>query len=99
MHGKTGPRIAVMISIVFIVINAISFCVLSDGHGVTQVHDGIVRVGWPLLIFEEGGFIWRREFYLTAAFVDLVFAACIAVIFHLGWAFLARAGWFRREGV
>lgn len=90
MHVRTLTRLVVVAGFVFIVISAVSFFVLSDGHGVTQVHDGIKRVGWPLLMFEEGGFVWRREFYLKALAGNLVFAGCFAAVLCIGWHFIRR---------
>jgi len=69
----------------FLVGNIVSYFLLSDGYGVRQVNDGIIRVGWPFVIFERDGFSYREEFYIKAAALDLVCAifisTAIAVVF------------------
>ncbi len=64
----------------FLLINGISFFALSDGHGIRPGCDQILRVGWPSVIFEEGGFVNLRAFYFKGALVDLAFAGCFAAI-------------------
>ena len=76
-------RLAFLVAIscvAFLVINGISYFVRSDGYGVTKVEDGIVQVGFPFLIFEEGGFAYRRHFSLQAVFGNLM-AATATVLF------------------
>ena len=60
---------------IFVGANTISFFVLSDGYGIQRVADGIIRVGWPLLMFERGGLAFRCEFYGLSALGDLAIAA------------------------
>lgn len=47
-------------------INGVSYFLLSDGHGMDPVADGISRLGWPFLIFEKGGIVYRSNFHWEA---------------------------------
>lgn len=85
MRSKHLLLLSALTGVIFIAISAVSFFVLTDGHGVVVVHDGIKRIGWPWLMFEEGGYAWVREFYPKAALANLAFSACVA-------AFLLIAG-------
>jgi len=80
-----------MALLIFGLTSGISFFALSDGHGVSQVNDGITRIGWPSLMFEQGGFVWRREFYLKAVLANAAFATFAAVMICLGGTFVRRA--------
>ena len=70
---------------VFVVINGASFFFLSDGHGIRVGYDGIVRFGWPLLVFERGGIFYHQLFHLQGLFLNLGAAAVVAVGLALGW--------------
>ena len=82
---KLFIRVLAATIILFIVISLTSFFALTDGHGVARVYDGITRVGWPLLMYEEGGYVHRQNFYLKAAMVDLAVAALISIIAVWVW--------------
>jgi hypothetical protein len=85
-------RSAVAIScIAFLVINGISYFVRSDGYGVRKVEDGIVQVGFPFLIFEEGGFAYRRRFSLQAVFGNLLVTTATVFFIFSCTALLARS--------
>jgi hypothetical protein len=66
---------ALVFVVVFVAANAISYFVLSDGNGIRQVYDGMIRVGWPFLIYERGGVVYRSEFHGLAALGDTLIAA------------------------
>jgi hypothetical protein len=82
---KLFVRVLAATIILFIVISLTSFFALADGHGVVRWIDGITRVGWPMLMYEEGGYVHRQNFYLKAAIVDLGVAALIAIIAVWVW--------------
>jgi len=46
--------------------NVLSYFVLSDGFGIRVGNDGIIRAGWPFLVFERGGIDGGTNFILTA---------------------------------
>jgi len=71
--------------VAFALLTSWSFFALSDGHGVIHVHDGVTRIGWPWVLFEEGGFAWRRAFYAWAAVVDLAFAIILSATLFAIW--------------
>jgi apolipoprotein N-acyltransferase len=77
--------------IAFLVINGISYFVRSDGYGVTKWEDGIVQVGFPFLIFEEGGFDYRRHFSLQAVFGNLLVTTSTVFVIFACTALLARS--------
>lgn len=59
----------------FVVTNAASYFVRSDGYGLPGVQDGIIRVGCPFLMLEVGGFAHREYLSVTAAVGNLLVAA------------------------
>lgn len=97
MRLKTVIGLLVLSGVVFVVLNAVSYFVLSDFHGVGRVYDGMKRIGWPLLMFEEGGFVWRREFHLKAALGNLAAATCLACTLWVARGLVMRRGWSARE--
>ena len=68
---------------VFVTANAASYFIRSDGHGLPGVNDGIRRVGFPFLAWEEGGFAYRHSFSYIAVVADIVFALIISGVFAL----------------
>lgn len=82
LHLRRLAFLLAVSSIAFLVINGVSYLVRSDGHGVTKVADGIVQVGFPFLIFEEGGLDYRRHFSLQALLGNLL-VAIVTVFFIL----------------
>src|SRR5437588_8739081 len=87
---KTFIHTAIAAMVIFVLINTASFFLLSDGHGVVKVYDGMSRIGWPFVMFEQGGFSYRREFHLKPAIADLAIAVCLGAIFAIGRHFFAR---------
>jgi hypothetical protein len=83
--------------LVFVVTNVLSYFALSDFHGVGRIYDGMKRVGWPFLMFEEGGDLWRRAFYFKAALGNLVVAMCLGTVLWIAWNFATRRGWFVKK--
>jgi hypothetical protein len=65
--------------------NVLSYFVLSDGFGIRVGNDGIIRAGWPFLVFERGGIDGRDEFYPDGALRNLVVAVAIAVVISGAW--------------
>ena len=64
----------------FVVANVISYFVLSDGHGVRIGNDGIQRAGFPLLIWERGGFVYRHTFSALGLASDFAVAAVAGIL-------------------
>ena len=54
--------------------NVISYFVRTDAPGAA---DAIRRVGFPFLVWEEGGFSHRHYFSYTALLADVVVAVCV----------------------
>jgi hypothetical protein len=71
--------------------NLLSYFVLSSGYGVIPVNDGVVAIGFPLVMFERGGSDGRDEFYWKAAIGNLLLA--------LGFAAWVAACRMKRESV
>src|SRR5689334_24205591 len=40
-------------------------------YGIRVGYDGIVRFGWPLLVFERGGIFYHQLFHLQGLFLNL----------------------------
>lgn len=70
--------------------NAASFFALSSGYGVLKVNDGIIRVGFPFLMFEEGGFAYRCNFYWKAAAGNLSVALLLGALVSTMWHFMRQ---------
>ena len=62
-----------------------SDCGLPAVFGLDSCADDISRAGWPLLVYEEGGFAYRYEFILPNLISDLVIGVLLADGF--GWWF------------
>jgi len=60
-------------------------CGLATFSPSSSCADTIARLGWPLLFYESGGFIYRRSFDSLYFFID--FALGIALAFAMGWLF------------
>ena len=69
-----------------------SDCGLPSLFGASACSDDIRRAGFPLQVWEEGGFAFRRVFSLPALLADLVIGVVVAVA--AGWA--AQRLWPRR---
>jgi hypothetical protein len=67
----------------FIGISTASYILFSDGHGFSEVSDGIKRIGWPFMMFERGGLVYRNEFHLAAALGDFAVALCFGAVLYL----------------
>lgn len=70
---------------VFVVACTVSYFFRSDGFGVPGVQDGIRHLGWPLVIWEQGGFVYRHTVSVVALLADLgvsvVTGVLIAVLY------------------
>lgn len=76
----------------FVVANAASYFLRSDGFGLPGVEDGIVRVGCPFLLMERGGFA-HREFLSPSAALGNLFIASVTAAIALGiYYFMKRTG-------
>jgi hypothetical protein len=84
------PWCLVATGLIFVLANFLSYFALSDFHGIGRVYDGMKRVGWPFLMFEEGGFVWRREFYPKGALGDVACAAFAGTMVVYVVGFLRR---------
>lgn len=62
----------------FVVANAASYFLRSDGYGLPGVQDGVVRVGFPFLMMERGGFAHHEFVNLPAALGNLLIASVTA---------------------
>jgi hypothetical protein len=71
-------------------VNAASYFVRSSGWGVIQINDGVIGIGWPFLMFEEGGFDGRHRFYLKAAVANFAFAVALGALVSTVWYFAKR---------
>lgn len=80
--------VAVSISL-FIIANGASYFLRSSGYGVIQVNDGILRVGFPFVMFERGGIDGHELFSASAALGNL-FVASITTAFALGIGYLVK---------
>jgi hypothetical protein len=76
-------------------VNVVSYFVRSSGYGVLEINDGVIGVGWPFLMFEEGGIDGRHRFYLKAAAANFAVAAGVGALVAGVWYFIAR----RRSGL
>ena len=65
---------------VFVVTCAVSYLLRSDGHGLPGVQDGIRRLGFPLVIWEEGGFAYRQTFSSVALIGDFLIAVIAGML-------------------
>jgi hypothetical protein len=66
--------------VVFAITCAVSYLFRSDGHGLPGVQDGIRRLGFPLVIWEEGGFAYRQTFSFVALLADIALAVIAGLI-------------------
>jgi hypothetical protein len=78
MNQRRLFSLAIASLLLFVTVNGISYFVRSDGYGLLDVNDGIVRIGYPFLMCEHGGFVRREFFSLSAAFGN-VLATCAVV--------------------
>ena len=83
---------------IFILVNVLAAHLLSDCGlpailGTDSCADDIARAGFPLIFFEQGGFVYRSIFNLPYLLLDIFIGLDIAVIcgFILRWLFNQRA--------
>jgi hypothetical protein len=77
------PRIllpALCASGIFALANGASYFVRSDGYGWGVVHDGIRRCGFPVLFWQQGGYIAHEYFYPAQLGVDVLFGLVVGVL-------------------
>ena len=65
---------------VFVITSGVSYLLRSDGHGLPGVQDGIRRLGFPLVIWEEGGFAYRQTFSFVALMTDIALAVIAGIL-------------------
>jgi len=58
----------------FFVANGASYFIRSDGYGIRWVQDGMIRSGWPFLMFETGGFSHHEHVNVFAAVGNMLIA-------------------------
>ncbi len=80
--------------IVFAIINLVAAHFLSDCGimavlGLAGCADDIVRVGFPLVVWEEGGFAYRANFSLLALAADVAIAVGVSAIVGLACQWVA----------
>jgi hypothetical protein len=81
-------------TIMFLVVCGASYFLRSDGYGVLDYRDGIIRVGFPFVIVERGGQVYREYFSLSAALADLSLALiAAALVFGTGYFAKRAADW------
>ena len=68
--------------------NAGSYFVLSTGHGVMTVFDGVLRVGCPFVMFEQGGIDGHSDFSWLAVSGNLLVALCFSSLIASFWHFI-----------
>jgi len=71
---------------VFVTACAVSYLLRSDGFGLSDVQDGALRMGFPLIFWLRGGFIYKRIFRLAALMIDLAVALVVGVLISLLYA-------------
>ena len=70
----------ILVIVAAIIANAASYFLLSDGYGVQKWNDGLIRIGFPFLMYERGGFDFRDKFYADAAAKNLGVAIGVALL-------------------
>jgi len=73
-----GLFVAVLINI--LAAHLLSDCGLPAILGASPCADDIVRAGFPLVFFEQGGFAFRSIFNLPYLLLDILFGIGLAVI-------------------
>lgn len=81
----------------FVVANATSYFLRSDGYGLPGIRDGVVRVGWPFLMIERGGFSYREFGSPLAAVGNFVVTSITAAIVMVIGYFAKRAAVSKRR--
>jgi hypothetical protein len=76
--------------------NVLSFFLLSDGHGINPGNDGIIRLGWPFVLFERGGFGYRSVIHVKAAALDSACWLGISALVSFSWSFFKSANTRKR---
>jgi len=71
---------------VFATACAASYLFRSDGFGLSDVQDGTLRMGFPLVFWLRGGFLYKRIFRLAALMIDLAVAFVLGVLISLMYA-------------
>jgi len=74
----------------FLAISAVSHFIRSDGQGISKVEDGSIRVGYPFLMFERGGFAFHEHISPLAIIGNVLVALAVAAAFVFAGAYVAR---------
>ena len=87
----SGLAVFILLMLAAVLANVASYFLLSDRYGVQWGwQDLVVRVGFPFLMFERGGFNGRDNFYVGAAAKNLTIALAIAVVGALVFSVIRR---------
>jgi hypothetical protein len=65
-----------------------SDCGLPAVSGRDSCADDIARAGWPLLFYEDGGFVYRQNFNVLFLLINLGTGLALAAIF--GWLLASK---------
>jgi hypothetical protein len=71
-----------------ILANIASYFLLSTGYGIVKWNDGLVRFGFPFVVYEAGGIDGRSEFYWWTAVKNLFIAIGVAAAVACLWGLL-----------
>jgi hypothetical protein len=87
-------RFAALLSL-FLLLNVVaahfmSECGLPAVLGAHSCSDDIVRIGWPLKFYEEGGVAFHSYFSQSILITDVAVGVAAAIIIALGTLFLPR---------
>ena len=75
-----------------VAIEFLSDCGLAAAFGLARCADDIVRIGFPMIVSQFGGLVFRETFYPDALLVDLIAALALSLAFGFAarWFFAAR---------
>ena len=83
MYKKRLYLTTVSSLVIFFVASALSYFIRSDFFGMPGCNDCIRRVGFPWVIWEEGGVSHREIFSFSALLLDLALSAGVGVVTSL----------------
>jgi hypothetical protein len=79
-----GASVLVFVALNLLAAHLRSDCGLPAILGLAACADDIRRAGFPFLFWEEGGFAYRSNFYLTAFLADIALALILSLLAGLG---------------
>ena len=74
---------------IFVSTTLASYVLFSDSFGHPRAQDAVIRVGWPFLMLERGGFV-HREFTSVLGFAGNLAVASLLAGGMMGIIWLAR---------